>query len=83
MPATQRITQIVDKVRRRLQEAESEGIYLKVVDHKFEDDWLWIAVVPSRPGVRASEHASFMSRVERGIRAEGDDNVLLVPVLED
>lgn len=50
---------------------------------KLDDDWLYIAVEPSRPGVRASEHANFMSKVERELRAAGDDNVLLVPALED
>jgi hypothetical protein len=40
-------------------------------------------VVPSKPSVRASKHASFMSKIERELRAAGDDNVLLVPALTD
>jgi hypothetical protein len=40
-------------------------------------------VVPSRPGVRALDHASVMSQIERELREQGDDNVLLVPALED
>ena len=83
MPTTQQETAIVEKVKKRLAEAERDGIYLKVTGHKLEDDWLYIVVVPSRPGVRASEHANFMSKVERELRAAGDDNVLLVPALED
>jgi hypothetical protein len=39
--------------------------------------------VPSKPGVRASEYANYMSKVERELRAAGDENVLLVPALED
>jgi hypothetical protein len=84
MPTTQQeVTEIVNKVRRRLGDAEREGVYLQVTGHKLDDGWLYIVVVPSRSGVRASEYANFMSKVERELRAAGDDNVLLVPALED
>jgi hypothetical protein len=83
MPTTQQVTEIVSKVKHRLAQAERDGIYLKVTGEKLDDDWLYVVVVPSRPGVRASDHASFMSKVERELRAEGDDNVLLVPALTD
>jgi len=83
MPTTQQITPIIEKVRRRLAEGEREGIHLQVVSQKLDDDWLYIVVVPSKPGVRASEYANFMSRIERELRAQGEDNVLLVPALED
>jgi hypothetical protein len=74
---------IVDKVRRRLADGEREGIHLKVTGDKLDDDWLYIVVVPSKPGVRASEYANFMSKIERELRADGHDNVLLVPALDD
>ena len=83
MPTTQQITDIVETVRKRLAEGEREGIHLKVVREKLDDDWLYIVVVPSKPGVRASEYANFMSKIERELRAQGDDQVLLVPALED
>jgi hypothetical protein len=85
MPTTQQqATDIVNKVSKRLADAEQQDrIYLKVTGHKLDDDWLYIVVVPSRPGVRASEYANYMSKVERELRAAGDDNVLLVPALED
>jgi len=83
MPTTQQVTDIVEKVQKRLAEAERDGIYLKISGEKLDDDWLYIVVVPSRSGVRASDHASFMSKVERELRAAGDDNVLLVPALTD
>ena len=83
MPTTQQITDIVDKVRRRLGDGEREGIHLKVISEKLDDDWLYIVVIPSRPGVRASEYANFMSKIERELRAQGDDQVLLVPALDD
>ena len=83
MPTTQQITDIVEKVRNRLAEGERDGIHLKMVSEKFDDDWLYIVVVPSRPGVRASEYANFMSKIERELRAQGEDQVLLVPALDD
>jgi hypothetical protein len=84
MPTTQQgATEIVDKVKKRLVDAEREGIYLKVTGDKLDGDWLYIVVVPSRPGVRASEYANYMSKVERELRATGEENVLLVPALED
>jgi len=83
MPTTQQVTDIVAKVKKRLAEAERDGIYLTVSDYKPDDDWLYIVVVPSKPGVRASDHASFMSKVERELREAGDDNVLLVPALTE
>jgi len=84
MPTTQQAaTDIVNKVNKRLSDAEQEGIYLKVTGHKLDGDWLYIVVVPSKSGVRASEYANYMSKVERELRAAGDDNVLLVPALDD
>jgi hypothetical protein len=83
MPSTAQVTNIVDKVRQRLGDGEKEGIHLKVVGEKLDDDWLYIVVVPSKPGVRASEYANYMSKIERELRASGDDHVLLVPALQD
>ncbi|NLX14207.1 MAG: hypothetical protein GXY44_11215 [Phycisphaerales bacterium] len=83
MPTMQQVSEIVDKVRTRLKDAESDGVYLKVVDERLDDDWLYIVVAPTRPGVRASDHARLMSRVERELRQQGDDKVLLVPAIED
>ena len=83
MPTTAQISPIVDKVRSRLAEAERDGIYLKVSGERLDDDWLYIAVIPARPGVRASDHATLMARIERELRQQGDDNVLLVPALDD
>ncbi|HZL36164.1 MAG TPA: hypothetical protein VFC78_12680 [Tepidisphaeraceae bacterium] len=62
---------------------ERDGIHLKVSRERLDDDWLSIMVVPSRPGVRALDYATLMSKIERELREQGDDNVLLVPALED
>jgi hypothetical protein len=83
MPTTEQVPGIVEKVKHRLEDAEREGVYLKVIGEKFDDGWLDIAVIPSRPGVKALDYANHMSKIERQLRAEGDDHVMLVPVLED
>lgn len=83
MPSTQEVAGIVDKVRKRLAEAERDGIHLKVVSEKLDDDWLYVVVVPKTPGIRASDHARLMAQIERELRQQGDNNVLLVPALDD
>jgi hypothetical protein len=40
-------------------------------------------VTPSQPGVSASDHARLMSQIERELRHEGKEHVLLVPTLDD
>jgi hypothetical protein len=82
MPAATQVTDTVEKVKKRLGDGEKEGIHLEVISEKLDDDWLYIVVVPSKPRVRASEYANYMSKVERELRAAGDDRVLLVPALE-
>ena len=83
MPSTQHIIEIVDKVKNRLAEAEKRGIHLRVASEKLDDDWLYIVVVPTQPGVRASDHALTMSQIERELRENGDNNVLLVPSVDE
>ena len=83
MPTTQQVPDIVEKVRARLAEAEREGVHLKVASEKLDDDWLYVVVVPAKPGGHASDHARLMSRIERNLRQQGDDRVLLVPALEE
>jgi hypothetical protein len=82
MPTTQQLSEIVEKVRHRLADAENEGVHLKVAGEKLDDDWLYVVVVPTKPGVRASDHARLMSQIERELREQGHDRVLLVPALE-
>jgi hypothetical protein len=83
MPTMQQIDPIVKKVEQLLAQAETRGIHLKVSGSKLDDDWLYIVVVPKQAGVRASDHAELMSQIERKLRADGDERVLLVPSLED
>ena len=83
MPTVQQIDPIVQKIEQQLKAAEARGIHLKVSDSKLDDDWLYVVVVPKQAGVRASDHAQLMSEIERNLRADGDERVLLVPALDD
>jgi len=77
------VQKIVKKVEKRLVDAEKDDVFLKIDDYRLDDDWLYIVVLPARPGVRAADHARLMARIERELRQQGDDNVLLVPALEE
>ncbi|RJP35784.1 MAG: hypothetical protein C4547_09030 [Phycisphaerales bacterium] len=83
MPTTTQQSDIVERVKSRLAEAEADGVHLKVTGYKLDDEWLYIVVEPAQAGVRASDHAELMSRIERELRKDGIDQVLLVPALRD
>jgi hypothetical protein len=83
MPTTLQVSEIVRKVQEQLKTSETEGVYLKVSGERLDDDWLYIEVIPAKPGVSASDHAGVMTRIERKLRAEGIDQVLLLPVIDD
>ena len=83
MPTQEEVPEIVEEVRRRLADVANEGVHLRVTGDKLEDDWLYVEVSPSQPGVRAYDHALVMSRIERELRSRGKDHVLLVPTLDE
>ena len=83
MPTQLQVPAIVAEVRQRLADEALRGVHLQVAGERLDDDWLYVVVTPSQPGVRASDHARLMSRIERELRQDGKDHVLLVPALED
>jgi hypothetical protein len=83
MPTQAQVPGIVSEVQKRLKQAAKQGIHLKVASEKLEDNWLYVVVTPSQAGERASDHARIMSQIERELRKQGNDRVLLVPTLED
>ena len=83
MPTQAQVPGIVAEVRQRLADAARQGVDLEVTGEKLEDDWLYVVVAPAKPRVRASDHARLMSQIERELREEGNDQVLLVPAVED
>ena len=81
MPTSVEVPRIVQSVRASL--AALPGQPLRVSGERLDDSWLYIAVEPTKPGVSALDHAQSMSRIERELRQSGDDEVLLVPAIED
>jgi len=81
MPTANDVPRIVQEVQASL--AALPGQPLRVSDQRLDDSWLYIVVVPARAGVSALDHATEMSRIERELRRAGDDEVLLVPAIED
>ena len=84
MPTQQEVPGIVADVEQQLATAAFQhGVTLEVTGQSLDDDWLYVVVTPSRPGVRASDHADLMAQIERGLKRRGIRNVLLVPALSD
>lgn len=83
MPTQAQIPDVIRAVDAKLAEATKDGVRLKVVGNRLDDDWLSVVIVPAQPGTRASDHALLMSKIEKELRAEGFENVLLVPAIED
>ena len=84
---TNDIHEVVDWVRERLASMQRErNIELKLEerDYRLEDDWLFLTVLPARPGIRASEYAEAMAEIEKELHEEKNiDHVLLVPAINE
>ncbi len=52
-------------------------------DYLVDDDWLNIVVIPDGPGMRAYEYVETLGEVQKELRADGVDHVLLVPSAAD
>ncbi len=83
MPAETDTHAILARVQPLLTDACPAGVHLALNGHRFDDDWLYLTVVPTHPGERASAHAYRMTDIERTLRREGYDQVLLVPVVPE
>lgn len=83
MHTTHDISLIVKKIVEKVEAARQQNIFLRVGAHKLDDEWLFVEIQPDKAGVRASEHALLMSRIEQELEAEGIDRVILVPALEE
>lgn len=81
MPTANDVPRIVKNVRDLLDALP--GHPLRITGDRLDDSWLYIAVEPAQPGISALDHANAMSRIERTLRQAGDDEVLLVPAIED
>lgn len=83
MPAENDKPKIIARVKQLLAEAEAGGVHLNLAAHRFDDGWLYLVVTPTRTGERASQHAHRMTQIERTLRGEGYDQVLLVPAVPE
>ena len=70
-------------MKQLLAEAETQGVHLRLAAHRFDDGWLYLVVEPTQKGERASQHAHRMTQIERTLRGEGYDQVLLVPAVPE
>lgn len=83
MKTDDQVSNVLDQVKKHLDTAAEENIRLNVDGHKLDDEWLYIVLTPSQPGMRASDHAELMAKIEKQLRKDGFDKVLLVPAIED
>ena len=83
MPDKTQVDEIVTNVRAMFSAARSRDIHLRLAGQQLDDDWLYLVAEPTRAGEDASDHARFMTEVERALRKDGFDQVLLVPALPD
>lgn len=83
MPSEQDNPVIIQRVQELLAGAKAGGIHLRLSAHRFDDGWLYLVVEPTEQGGRASQHAHFMTEVERTLQNEGYDQVLLVPAVPE
>jgi len=79
MPSEQDKPAIIKRVQELLSIAKGRGIHLRFAGSYFDDGWLYLVVEPSGQGERASQHAHFMTEIERTLQKEGFDQVLIVP----
>ena len=76
---------IVDVNERLASKGKPLGLDLMVEprDYRIEDDWLYLCVTTSQEGIRPFDFAEVLGDVERELRRDGVDKVLLVPTLAD
>jgi hypothetical protein len=83
MPTKQEIPAITRRVQALIGAAQARAIHLRLTCYRFDDGWLYLVVEPTRQGERASQHAHFMTDVERTLQDEGYDQVMLVPAVPE
>jgi hypothetical protein len=80
------IDAILTEVRARLDtKRRATGVDLRVPQDGYlqNDDWLNVIVTPTAQGMRAYEYVDALSDLEKELRDNGIEHVLLVPALAD
>ncbi|GEM_PF-1066551 len=78
----EQISPIIAQIQTRLSQlGGAKGVNLQVdtEDTKLEDDWLYVCVSAPKASIRVSDYADILSEIEKELRAESIQNVLLVP----
>lgn len=83
MPAESQTPEIIARAKQLLGDVQAKGVHLELSEHHFDDGWLYLVVTPKKVGERASQHAHAMTAIERTLRAEGYEQVLLVPAVPE
>lgn len=83
MPDEKDKEKIIKRTKQLLKRARADGIHLDLAAYRFDDGWLYLVVTPTKKGERASEHAHRMTEIERTLRKEGYEQVLLVPAVPE
>lgn len=83
MPAEKDVQTVIAQVKKLLSDAGPGGVTLELSGSRFDDGWLYLVVAPTRKGERASQHAHRMTEIERALRADGYNQVLLIPAVPE
>lgn len=83
MPAESDIHTVTKRVQEMIAGGTARGVHLRLRGYRYDDGWLYLVVEPTQPGERASQHARFMTEIERTLLKEGFDQVLLVPAVPE
>ncbi len=83
MPDEQDIPVVSKRVQELIAGAKARNIHLRLTGYRFDDGWLYLVVEPTQQGERASEHAHFMTEIERALLKEGHDQVMIVPAVPE
>ena len=79
----QEIPVVTQRVQELIAAAQPRHIHLRLTGYRFDDPWLYLVVEPTRGGERASQHAHFMTEIERTLQNEGYNEVMLIPAVPE
>jgi hypothetical protein len=80
------MTLLEEKIQNLLDADEGAHRFgLHVVEEltRTEDNWTYVIVQPTLPGIRAYDYAELLERVEQQIRKQESANVLVLPASGD
>lgn len=80
------IQSVLDTIRDHLKtRSATSDVPLKVEKgaYRQDDEWLVVVVSPARKGIRAYDYVEALGEVEKELRAEGIEHVILVPAMAD